>query len=473
VDAGPAWPQDITWAHALTGRLEETVTKVLVGPEGQVVTVGDYSSHEGAFFGDTHLPDMSPNPDQDAWRDLYITAHRPDGRLLWSRTYGAYHSLVLATDAAMDEAGALFVTGFFRGGPDLGLGPVPYAGGAPGHFLMKVSANGAGTEWVVTSWTDGYLIQPPLLSVRDGQVGWALSFVNHLRVGKAEATTGEHVPAVFFVRLDAASASPLDTELVQSPAGEVLARALALGPGGSVHLGVSARSGFTVGGHLIKPPLHTQVLVKLGPDGRHQWHKVLVEDAEDTHSARPLSAVVDEAGEVFLAGSFNGTLRFGGRGYTQDVPWLYPGYVARMGPAGEERWIRTLRSDHPLDVAGPHLVHLSLWRQGELALSLIHGKTTQLCGATSPVDKYDGESNAMVVTLDREGGCRWARSLGPERAYDAYNLSAAQGPGGEVYLGGTLSGAWPFPTTAGKPICRQPGWHCTWRWDGFLMRIDR
>jgi hypothetical protein len=144
-----------------------------------------------------------------------------------------------------------------------------------------------------------------------------------------------------------------------------------------------------------------------------------------------------------------------------------------MGPEGEERWLRTLKSEVPLEVLSPGSMQLSLWRHGEVALGLTHVQATDLCGASSPVDAQRSGANALVVTLGPEGGCRWARSLSLTPAHDTHNLRAAQGRAGEVYLGGTLDGAWPFPSQEGVGECGGPGRWCTQRWDGFLMRIGR
>jgi hypothetical protein len=315
------------------------------------------------------------------------------------------------------------------------------------------------------------------VDAKDGRLAWLVSFPGKLRLADVEYDAQGRT-SVLLVLMDAASGQVQGVHLVRGAEGtQVTARDVALGAGGRVHVGVQTMKGTVhVGGAAVAVPVATHLLVTLDTDFALRWHKQLGETANDLGPSREVRFEADAAGELYLLGYANGTLRFGGRDYL-DAPWPnYRGYVARIGPDGEERWLRTRDSEAPLNMLGIGGVDLELWRDNELALVFAHSDTLQVCGVTSREEQGTDWYNGMLVVLDREGQCRWARSLASAPYLDVRSMRVAQGAGGAVYMGGIVGpGYWPFPSTEtvrGRQ-CPEPGYGCSTREDGFLMRIGR
>lgn len=476
-DAGYAFPTDVEWAYSVTGSFDEGVRELLVHPDGHLLVVGGYDSPEGARMGDAVLPDMTeldPDDRGEQWEDLFIAAYRPDGTRLWVHTYGGRYSIVVATGATLDAHGALYVTGFYRGGPDLGLGPLPYNRAEPGHFLMKLSADGTRTEWVKTSWTNLFVAWHPRLATQGDSVYWAISHTGQLKVGDVSADVGDG-RGVALLRFGPDGVQQGDALLLGNTQDSSTAKALAVGPDGSVHLGLWGRGTLRVGGADVALPLATHVVVKLGPDGRYRWHKVLVEDASDDSAARSLALAVDAQGEVFLAGDYNGTLSLAGQAVRPARSAVFDSFVANLGPDAEERWLVATSPEQDVRLEGGGSFRLQVWRDGEVALVGRFSMRLRLCGIDWEESSNDGfHNNAYLAVLGSDGACHYGRTLGQgDSFYYVQSVCLAQGQAdGEVYLGGALEGTWPIRVD-GDSCHYSDGRTCTRDEDGFFLRLRR
>lgn len=472
-DAGYAFPPDVEWAYSVTGESREGVSDLLVHPDGHLLVVGSYNSWDGARIGDVLLPDMSqPDPEDygDLWEDLFIAAFRPDGTRQWVHTYGGRYSDLNPTGAALDASGALYVTGLYWAAPDLGLGKLPYAY-EPSLFLMKLSADGSRTEWVKTALASDHGASRPYVATSGDSVVWALSYTHVLTLDDGTTVDMGAGYGTLLVRYGTDGTRLAAPVALGGPQDWATARALALGPDGSVHLGLRGRGTLRVGGQDIQFPVATLAVVKLGPQGDYRWHKLLVDDVEDTYWARSLALATDAHGEVFLAGSYNGTIAFAGHTVRPARTNVYDVFVANLGPRAEERWLTTTSPDQSIRMeSGGGLLRLQTWRNGEVALAGQFSSRLRLCGIDSTPEWE--HTNAFLAVLGTDGACRYGRSFGPGDLYDA-GMTMAQGQSdGEVYLGGGLQGTWPI-RVQGVPCYRTDGRLCSWRGDGFFMRLRR
>ena len=96
-------------------------------------------------------------------------------------------------------------------------------------------------------------------------------------------------------------------------------------------------------------------VAKLGPDGSHLWSKRFGDNL-----ARVTSVAVNAAGQIFIAGQFQGNLDFGS-GQLLQSPSTVGGFVASFAPGGTVLWSRSfggdlrwdqLRADYPCITVG-------------------------------------------------------------------------------------------------------------------------
>jgi hypothetical protein len=139
-------------------------------------------------------------------------------------------------------------------------------------------------------------------------------------------------------------------------------------------------------------------VAKLGPDGSCQWS---IQAGDDTNQD-PWGIVADAAGNVLVAGDFEGTMDLG-CGTLTSAGGL-DAFVAKLDPAGNCLWSKGAGASGiqqafavGVDSAGDMLV------TGEFYTSIDWG-----CGALTSA----GASDVFVAKLGPDGGCLWSKAFG-------------------------------------------------------------
>ena len=88
-------------------------------------------------------------------------------------------------------------------------------------------------------------------------------------------------------------------------------------------------------------------LEAFGADGKSQWTR----SYGDTSDQTAASIAVDTAGDVIVAGSFDGTLTLGANVKSASAG-AHDMFVAKLDPMGEGRWIRRLGDSADQRVTG-------------------------------------------------------------------------------------------------------------------------
>jgi len=164
-------------------------------------------------------------------------------------------------------------------------------------------------------------------------------------------------------------------------------------------------------------------VVKLDGDGTFLWAKRFGGTANEEAAA----LAVDDAGNVFVAGTFNGTCAFGSNTLTTiggtDV------FITKMDKDGNLLWTKQgggANDDSPqavaLDSSG------NLYVAGEFSGNATFGVST-LTNA--------GNSDIFIVKVDGQGNYQWARRAGGASADFAYTLSVDGAS--NAYLAGRFS----------------------------------
>jgi len=254
-------------------------------------------------------------------------------------------------------------------------------------------------------WSRGFIGRDAqVLAVAHDQDGAALlggRFAWDLDLGGDELGTGVLVApgtSTFVARMT----SPTDIawSLGSNTSGSSTLRALVRASDGGLLLAGGFDGAFQLGG----PPLQGAgtgdlFVARLGPDGEGLWSARFGDNAEQ----QQVAAAISSSGDVFLAGSFAGTLALGG------VPLVSAGdhdvFVARLSPDGAHRWsARYGNIDVQVltDVAvdSSEAVIVTGYFRGQLDLG------------GGPLIAPVAHAAAFIGKLDGAGGHLWSRVLG-------------------------------------------------------------
>ncbi len=100
----------VLWAHNYEGEGDEYGSEIAVDPNGYVILTGDF--YGGVVFGEFEL--------RSEGQEMFVLKLSPDGEVVWAQDYqGTFpQTSVLASRVAVDPAGHILATGFFRGEVD-------------------------------------------------------------------------------------------------------------------------------------------------------------------------------------------------------------------------------------------------------------------------------------------------------------------------------------------------------------------
>jgi hypothetical protein len=149
-------------------------------------------------------------------------------------------------------------------------------------------------------------------------------------------------------------------------------------------------------------------LTKLLADGSYAWTYTIGGAGDDF----PAGVEIDATGDIFLAGSFEGTVDFDpGPGVDAhaalDDPCdcLRNAFLVKLSPNGTYQWTKSFR---PLD-GSVHANELARDASGNL---IITGYLGGLVDFDPGVDIHLGGSDIFVTKLDGDGGYLWTRTFG-------------------------------------------------------------
>jgi hypothetical protein len=292
VTGGPAGP-------ASTSNLP--VEAVVVNGAGDVFAAGSFSGTVGTLVS-------------AGLQDILVEKIRgTDGHVLWRRRFGGTDS-DRALSLALDAAGNIFVAGHFRGTVDFGAGPIVSAG-ADDVFLMKCDANGA-LLWAVQSGGGandrGYRV------ATDASGNALLAVVRGSSVGAGGGLVRGASQLQGPLQVSKYGADGAQIWSKSFPSQGSVEAVIADGEGNVVITGTFADS-VNFGGGILRsviPPggsssdgSYDIFAAKLsGADGSHIWSKGF----GGTGDEGGLAAAIDAEGNLVIAGSFTGSLYFGG-----------------------------------------------------------------------------------------------------------------------------------------------------------------
>ncbi len=318
-NAGAQAPPD--WQRC-TRNVEFRAAAVLSG--GRVAIGGGFT--DGADLGSGPLTTVG----QIGLRnDGFVASYDERNVLAWVRTIGAPWDDAV-TGVVAGEDGSVVIAGQVYEGPfDLGGGPI--AGhGRSDAFVAAYDATGK-LRWARTFMSPG----DDSISALATAAGGELVVVGSFGEGVELPGDGPHGAGSYAVRLSQSG----DLRAARRLPGDVVVHAsrILVHGDGAITIGGVASGELDLGdGPLVTPAMQsTMFLVQLRPSGERAWAKSFTSAGTNG----PVALATDDAGQIYVAGGFQGTLDFG------DGPRRArgaDGFVAVYARDGRVAWTQQL-----------------------------------------------------------------------------------------------------------------------------------
>jgi hypothetical protein len=317
------------WSKRFGGILNDNAYSVAIDASGNVFVTG--------FFQGT--ADFGGGPLTANSLDVFLAKYNSDGTHQWSRAFGGT-SFDVAYDVAVDGSGNVVIAGYFWNTIDLGGGGLTSAGGTD-IFVAKFNPSGVHQWSKRFGSTNGdeatsVAVDPSGNVVLSGYFNLTVDF------GGGNLTS-VGFDNLFLVKFDAngvhqwsrrygatgMNASQQTLDVAVDDLGNVR------------YTGWFASAIDFGGGNLTSAGLDDVFLVKLDAAGAHQWSRRFGSLGDD----RGMSIDVDPAGNATMAGTYTGTVDFGGGNLTGGG-----GFLASYDGAGVHQLSRRVGTSVPYAV---------------------------------------------------------------------------------------------------------------------------
>lgn len=380
----------------------------------------------------------------------------------WVRGWGAQGD-DRTESVGVDIAGNIYVSGWFQGTVDFGLGAVA-ARGDRDAYVMRRSGDGKAT-WLRHFGGSGKDVAWALAVSESGNV--AIASVYHDDVALSEQVT-----------LPRASGG-YDVAVAQySPSGDLLWHMTLNGPEDEHLFGITVNKheevivtgsfggSITVAGEETLASLGERdgLVVKIGAHGDVRWSRRFGGSGSDFG----YGVTSDAQGRVIVGGSVQAMVDFGAGptrgGNNNDAA------VIAYDADGELLWARRFGDDK-----GQETMSVAMAPDGGIALG---GQFTGVLDfGNERVEVRGDKPDAFIALLDPAGNIRWARAVGAEGASDAVRSVAVDGGGNVVATGSfqrraEIDGQWLESSGLGDVFVAkfaptgQRQWACGWGGSG-------
>lgn len=425
-----------SWGRQYGGRGREELHVLAPHPEGGFVAVGR--------FGEV----VFPKP----WEGMALARYAADGGFLWTRVVLSHG--VRATHLTLTPLGNILVVGRYRGSPDFGTGPLPFAptdawGVMPGVFIAKFSPTGSSV------WARGFMAhddqgQPgelyPMALATDANGSLVVTggFLGSVDLGGGVLTssrshTGSWWYGGGFVAKFSWEGQHLWSRAFHSAEGEWdptvpsnRGSAVSTDAAGNVLVGGSASAWTDLGDGPLGEP--GPFIAKYSPTGQLLWKRLFRGAYGEVMGVKPQGA-----DRLAFSGNFGGFFTFAGRwyvggnpAYVQETPNTN-GFLGALTGSGADVWLRSVGTGYTL-----WFDKLAVGGDGSFTLSGEgEGVFDPGGGPMGFADVEYPPKRSFVARYAADGRHLWSRSftlgMGP-------GLAMALQPDAAVVLGVTLFG---------------------------------
>ncbi len=369
------------WSKQIGSSGGEAVRGIALDASGNIYMTGHFTGTGDLGAGSVTSAGMN---------DIFVAKYSATGSCLWVRAVGGTDDDI-ACGLAVDGAGNVVVTGYFRRWVDFGGGIIYATFNGQDAFLAKYSASGAHV-WSKTIWGDSTEEGTGVALDSVGNILMTGKFLWNTDVGKGVmATKGgmDFYIAKFTgtgVALWSRAFGGTGISGIDGTVGVSADRA-----GDVVLLGYFSQS-IDFGGGVLRTPTVNDYDVFLakfsGVDGGYRWAKSFPGPGNEL----PYALAVDANNNVAITGYFQQSINLGGNLFTSYV-WGAPDcFVAKYSPTGAHVW-----SERFGGTGGDYGVALAACNSGYFLLTGMFSGAADFGGQSCT---SVGASDAFLIRLD-------------------------------------------------------------------------
>jgi hypothetical protein len=418
---GTTCKSNVSWAKRAGDGADQAALAVAFDPQGNVIVAGSF--HGTIDWGSGPLVSAGGS-------DIFVVKLDPAGKLLWSKRFGDA-SDQSATAVAVSATGEVWITGAITGNVDFGGGVLASADPLADAYLAAFSPNGTHNF----SKRFGGLSAQRGTALAIGPTGdlfFGGVFDGTIDLGCGPPFTSAGSGDIIVARLDNAAGCIFIRSFGDASAQELLT--LAPDASNNVFLGGRFKGTVNFGGAPLTMPATTfgGFVAKLDLGGAHVFSTAF---GATTFAQEVTGVAADGSGNVFVAGSFSGTLTAGATVLTSAG--MGDLFVARLDPAGTAVW--AIRAGDATDQAGA--LHVATDPAGNVLVAGTLQGTLDLGG--NPLTSVGG-NDIFLAKLDSGGNHVWSLRLGDA---SSQQLNAVAYSGTTAAFAGSLAGAPDFGGT--------------------------
>jgi hypothetical protein len=312
--------------HTFNGVL--SASDSLVYPTGFAVEPSGYSIIAGVLQGSAvfSVDNGSVNLTSAGGQDIFLAKVDPGGHFTWIKQFGDSSDYQQPTSVAVDHSGNVWMTGIFRGSVNFG-GNTLVSKGNIDAFVAKLDPNGSHL------WSKSFGT-PSSDAPHDIAVDKSDNLI--LLIGTAgpiDFGGGSIAGGLAIVKFDPSGGHLWSRSTPVAGNANYIVRT---DPMGNIVLGGDFTFTLDFGGGPMTTAGGQDIFVsKLDPTGKHLWSRQFG-DAQDQAG---WALAVDASGSIVITGGISGTASFGGGALTSaghnDV------FVAKLDSAGHHLWSRS------------------------------------------------------------------------------------------------------------------------------------
>jgi hypothetical protein len=187
------------------------------------------------------------------------------------------------------------------------------------------------------------------------------------------------------------------------------------------------------GGPLVSPGGYKALVASFAADGSHRYSHMF--GSQDSQSQSALAVGVDQADDVVIAGSNDGSpVDFGGGAIGGEI------FLVKLSPEGQHLWSYGFSGTE-----GERITDLAIAADGSIVLAGFFAGTLDVGGGPMTSTSSSPDFDAFVARYDAGGTFVWSRALSTASRWP--ETQVAIGPDGSVHLAAAMAGAVDFDGT--------------------------
>ncbi len=401
----------LQWSRIFGGSGQNTTYEVKITRQNHALACGSYSAVMNLGTGQLM---------NEGGSDGYAARFDENGQTLWAKRLSGTGEEVIES-ISEDRQGNILLAGRYASAASLDGTNLPYTNGSEG-FLAKMDANG-NLLWVQTAANPGNMTWHRIVADSTGNVVVFGQFTEALSLG-SQAFTGNTFDDLVLAKYS--SAGDLLWARSWSATLKTNAYGLSVGPDNQLALSADFQGTITFGnnGHTSQG-LNDGLVMLVDSSGNPVWSQ----SAGSAGVDNPFCVEADAQGNIFLAGSFSGTVNLGAFDMVSNGLWDV--FVLKLSPIGTPIWAATF--------GGPNNDRCNAVKLGPGGDVFLHGWYQDSLTVANQQLQSLGMFDAFLAHVDSSGQIQQVLSFGStnQDVGSALDVDAQ----GRVLMGGSFFGS--------------------------------